>query len=415
MKTLPKISNIYLITTHSCNLACRYCFVHQGKLEMPLQVAFDAIDFLVANNPPETSSTVYFFGGEPLLKWNDLIVPTVLYTKRKYPNRKIHFSLTTNSVLLDDEKIKFICDNNIYVLTSIDGNNETQDYNRPFHNGAGSSSIVEEHVKKYIATGRKPTFRSTVIPETCHNMFDNYLYANSLGYRSMFMLTDAYGQNWDEEHKEIVFNNLQKIADHYIDYYKKNGKVFLHLSMLERNFMRIFEDIKCEQCGIPIPNRYTENKCGFGQNSCAAVSVSGDLYGCQELVTNEGKKSAFYIGNIYSGVDEDRRLKLLEMFREHPKQGDINCENCIARSICHGGCVSTNYSINGELNHCTAGHCFFYRHCYTVSKKIVEELSDNENFKKEFLSPKNNKNCNQCQLCQNENSEKGDNNVSRTV
>ena len=398
MKKFVDISDIYLITTHRCNLACRYCFVHQDNIDMPLQIALDAIDFMIKNSPNSNRHQVFFFGGEPLLRYSDLIVPTVLYAKKKYPDKNIHFSMTTNSVLLDDEKLKFICDNNIGVLTSIDGAPETQDYNRPFHNGEGSSKIVEEHIKKYIDSGRSSTFRSTIIPETCNYLYDNYIYAQSLKYKSMFWITNAYSE-WDEKHKQIVYDEMKKIADHYVDYYKKNNRPFLHISVIERHFKRIINDMEREKQGLDTINLFTDKKCGYGQNSCAAVAANGDLYGCQELVTNEGKKNTFWIGNIYTGVEDERRQALYDLFYSHPKSGDMPCEECCARSICNGGCSSTNYVLSGELNHCPTGHCFFNRHCYKIAYYIVNKLKDNEQFCKEFLSPKTT-NCS-CGSCQN--------------
>jgi uncharacterized protein len=133
---LPKITSAMLILTHACNLQCRYCFVSQENTDMSLQVALDAIDFLMKNNPPSMTCHVCFFGGEPLLKWDEIIVPTVEYKERIYPDRKITFSITTNCVLLTEDKIHFMKEHKIGILTSIDGAKDTQYYNRPFHNGA---------------------------------------------------------------------------------------------------------------------------------------------------------------------------------------------------------------------------------------------------------------------------------------
>ena len=405
-KEFPTISNIYLITTHRCNLACRYCFVHQDPHDMPLKVGLDAIDWLVANNPEGTKHQVFFFGGEPLLRFHDLMEPVVLYAERKYPNRKFHFSMTTNSVLMDDEVIQFIKDHDIGVLTSIDGNPECQGYNRPFHDGSSSAAIVEDHIKKYLAAGRYSTFRSTILPATCHLMYDNYIYANSLGYKSMFGLTNAY-EIWPIDKQQEVYNQMKKIADHYIEYFKENNKVFLGWSNIERHYREIYNDIKLEAEGKERPNMFTDKKCGYGQNSNAAVAVNGDLYGCQELVSNEGKKNTFWIGNIYTGVENEKRQALYDLFYKIPKTGDMPCESCPARSICNGGCSATNYVLMGDLNHCAAGHCFYFRHTYSIARYIVESLMDNQAFFNQFLASNNNNRrngCNGCQICQGENS-----------
>ena len=90
---------------------------------------------------------------------------------------------------------------------------------------------------------------------------------------------------------------------------------------------------------------------------------------------------------------------MLFLFKSNQKSGDINCEECCARSICNGGCCSTNYILSGELNHCSPGHCFFFRHCYKIGYYIVDQLKDNEQFRKDLLSPRPRRNS--CEACQN--------------
>lgn len=76
---------------------------------MPLKVAFDTVDFLINNikEEPNQKAHITFFGGEPLLRWDDLIVPTILYAETTYPNL-FTFSCTTNCTLLTKDKIDFM-------------------------------------------------------------------------------------------------------------------------------------------------------------------------------------------------------------------------------------------------------------------------------------------------------------------
>lgn len=398
-KFIP-IANAFLIVTNRCNLACRYCFVHQESIDMPLQVAYDTIDFLVKNNPNDkTYHQIFFFGGEPLLRYHDLIVPVIEYVHHKYPHRNFSFSMTTNCVLLDEEKIKFFNENKVFILTSIDGNKSTQDFNRPFHGGAGSHDIVEKNIKELLKTRKNLQFRSTIVPETCHNLFNNYLYAHSLGYSSMFWITDAYTHSWEkQEEQDAYYEQMVKITNHYIDYFKQNNKPFISLKHLERHFIQVEEDYKNILAGKTPPNFETHIKCGYGNNSNVAVSAEGDMYACQELVTNEGKNNLFWIGNIYTGVDNEKRQMLYNKLFAFPKTGDVKCEDCCAKSICSGGCVSTNYCLTGEFRHCIHQHCFHTRICYQMSMYIVMSLRDNPAFREMFLTKKPcNPGCGSCQ------------------
>ena len=82
--SLPEITSAFLVLTQACNLKCKYCFVVQKPRSMTFQTAVDAADYLAANAEErgETPS-INFFGGEPLLKWKDVIVPLTYYIRHK--------------------------------------------------------------------------------------------------------------------------------------------------------------------------------------------------------------------------------------------------------------------------------------------------------------------------------------------
>ena len=101
---------------------------------MSLTTAVNAIEFLYKNlerqrelsNSPKLKGTINFFGGEPLLRYYDIIEPLVLIVEKDYPDC-FNFGITTNGVLLDKEKIDFLYEHNIIPLLSMDGDKETQD------------------------------------------------------------------------------------------------------------------------------------------------------------------------------------------------------------------------------------------------------------------------------------------------
>ena len=125
-RELPKIIGGFLNLTQRCNLKCKYCFVVQQPKEMTFQVAKDAADFF-ANNAKTTKQmpSINYFGGEPLLKWDDIIVPLTEYIRDKY-GMNFRLGITTNGILLDEEKLEFMKKYGIGFLFSIDGNKKTQ-------------------------------------------------------------------------------------------------------------------------------------------------------------------------------------------------------------------------------------------------------------------------------------------------
>lgn len=401
----PKITRVFLTLTHRCNLACKYCFVKQEALDMPLQVALDSIDFVINSLASEKdSASIVFFGGEPLLRWDDIIVPAVLYKEQKYPNKQCRFSITTNCVLLTEDKIRFMKEHNIGILTSIDGAKDTQDFNRPFHNGKGSFDTVETNLKLYrdIVGLDRLCFRSTVYPQTCQYLYKNYLYAIEFGYKAIFFAVDSFS-DWSADKEAIVREEFNKIANHYINYWKTYKKAPIFIKSLMNDMTSTVTDVERHYKGQPSIRKAKTIKCGYGQNSSAAISPTGDLYGCQELTSNEGKDSIFYIGNIYDGVIDEKRVQLKEIFDSTSPKGDIPCEECRANVICNGGCVANNYIDNKDFNHASHGYCLYTRLAYDINAKIYRALRGMPEFMDfiKSLQKKPSKSCGNCQLCQN--------------
>ena len=192
---LPLIDSVFMILTERCNLKCSYCFVHQNPREMTLDVALDTVDFLIKNSKiTGNTPSINFFGGEPLLKWKEIIVPVVDYIRKE---KKVPFnlSMTSNGVLLTREKLEYMKENQIGLLFSIDGDKETQDINRPFHGGVGSFDILKSKIPLVLEYYPEMTFRATIANNTVQHTFKNMMFAVEQGYTNMFFIPNVFA-NW---------------------------------------------------------------------------------------------------------------------------------------------------------------------------------------------------------------------------
>lgn len=96
------------------------------------------MDFLIKEGervgyPKQAEKSIAFFGGEPMLMYDSLIVPFIHWIEDSGVAKEYNFtfSITTNGTLLNEERIKFLWSHNIPILLSIDGAKETQDNQRP--------------------------------------------------------------------------------------------------------------------------------------------------------------------------------------------------------------------------------------------------------------------------------------------
>ena len=75
-KTVVKALCLHI--AHDCNLACQYCFAEEGEYHgrralMSYEVGKKALDFLVANSGSRRNLEVDFFGGEPLMFFQEVV------------------------------------------------------------------------------------------------------------------------------------------------------------------------------------------------------------------------------------------------------------------------------------------------------------------------------------------------------
>lgn len=378
MSTLPKITSAMLVVTHACNLRCVYCFVNKKPEHMSYETALNAVKFLIENAESINKvPNINFFGGEPTLMWDSIIVPLTTWIRREYA-KPFTIGITTNGTLLDDERMSFLLENHVSVLFSIDGDKVTQDYNRPYHNGEGSFDSLSSIIPKISKNFPYATFRSTAIPPTCQHVFDNIMFARDSGFKKFYVVPNVF-EAWTEDQKAILKHELDKYVDYYIEEYRQ-GRAPIEFTSLDDTFKdinKINYSIshnqrrklrQCSSCG----------KCGLGATSSASIDPNGNIYGCQEMTSNEGSHSIFYIGNIYDGVDDERRLALMKAFDDIEATG-TNCSSCRYDRICNGGCVANNYMINGALGINPPMYCWWQQTVLDAAIRIVQTLGNEEN------------------------------------
>ncbi|MEG2596948.1 MAG: 4Fe-4S cluster-binding domain-containing protein, partial [Oscillospiraceae bacterium] len=131
------IKAMCLHIAHDCNLRCKYCFAStgdfgHGRKLMDFETGKRAIDFLITHSEGRRNLELDFFGGEPLMNF-DVVKQVAAYarSKEKEFHKNFRFTITTNGMLLTDDKIDFINKEMSNVVLSIDGRKEINDYFRP--------------------------------------------------------------------------------------------------------------------------------------------------------------------------------------------------------------------------------------------------------------------------------------------
>jgi len=336
---------------------------------MNLDIAWAAAKFL-AENAKGVTPSINFFGGEPTLMWDSLIVPL---TKRiRSELGPFDLAMTSNGVLLSDERIGFMKENKIGLLLSIDGAEKTQDYNRPFHDGTGSFSAIEPKLRTISGAFPGITFRMTAIPDTCENLFKNILFAETRGFGNFFVIPDNF-QKWTPTAKKKLKAELEKYTDYYIHRWLVGGRPIMFSTF--EDALRDIRQINAAKERRALPKCKAEGKCGLGSGRFASIHPDGSVYGCQEMTSNEGEESIFWIGNIFTGIREDRRLALMEAYCGEKVKG-MDCSKCLYDGICDGGCVANNYLVTGDINTMPKIQCWWKQTVLGEAIRAMETLGE---------------------------------------
>lgn len=388
------LSNACLNLTDACNLACKYCFVAQKPHYMTLETAKVAVDYLVNNLrikkekgyiPKYAKTSITFFGGEPTLLWDEIIVPLVNYSEKKYP-REIEYTITTNGALLSKERIDFLFDHEIIPLLSIDGAKETQDYNRPCHSGESSFDLIIPNIPYLLEKFPYTTFRSTIYAPTVGHTFENYLFASYLGFKNIFMMPNCRNK-WTSEQKEELKNQINYIYD-FMEESFEQGIIPISFSPINTSFERILKhDLKVYMKElVETKVKRSVYRCGLGTGS-GSIGYNGNIYGCQEQDSQE-KNSKFYIGNIFKkGIEEKLHAPLLKEYSQEIEakcENEKYCESCPIRNICIAeACPSSAQDLFNSFFIDSEIHCIWHRTLFEESVKLMNILvsQNNETFK----------------------------------
>ena len=317
------IQNIMLNVTDQCNFRCKMCFCDWQDNYMTPEIADKAIELALKRKSPRVDKiTINFFGGEPLMNFN-----LIKYVVEKW-EKECEFSMTTNGSLLTNEILDYLKEHKVGLLLSIDGDKETQDYNRPFRNGQGSFEILKSKIPSILERYPQVTFRSTIIPQTVHYLYHNYQFAKKQGFKNYFCTPDAYS-NWDEKSSLELKKQTSYIAlDIIKDIYEGNEV------LIPKFFMDGLVDYLRIQDNLTIPST-SPYRCGMGIYGFG-VGATGIISACQEHSTiTEDNEDIFIIGDIKNGISEEKHWKLIDKFHQEKAKWLLNeCLDCKLREVC---------------------------------------------------------------------------------
>ena len=328
------VKALCLHVAHDCNLRCGYCFADTGEYRggrelMSAEVGKKAIDFVIENSQKRRNIEIDFFGGEPLMNF-EVVREIVEYAKQKEKlcDKVFRFTLTTNGVLLDDNKLKYINENMSNLVLSLDGRKEVNDEMRKTVSGEGSYDVILPKLKKAADSREQKNYylRGTFTRNNL-DFTNDVLHIANLGFEQISVEPVVADSEKDfairYEDLPVIFAEYEKLAKEYL----KNSFTFFHFMLELRGGPCVIKRV---------------SGCGAG-SEYLAISPSGEIYPCHQFVGNK----EFYMGNVMEG-QYDRNIR--DAFADtnlYTKQG---CNECWAKFYCSGGCHANAYAANKDIN-----------------------------------------------------------------
>lgn len=339
----------FLFLTNECNLRCDYCYATKVPLVMSDETLDQVKRFITRDEDLRLGDhdvDIHFFGGEPTLRW-DQLQKFVTEFSRFYEGlygRKIKWGMTTNATLLNKARLAFMKEYGITPLLSIDGRPNTHNLHRKTVSGGGSFDMIPLELILEYFPGTE--IRPTITPETISTWIDDLEWFHSKGL--YFVATEvAYEADWTDSALAEARRVYELLAEIYIKRRKAGLPVWMKFIDDGLNFLGVSEQ--------------TGHVCGVARG-VVAIDALGNLFACQRYASFSDPSLA--IGDVWKGFDEHKLPEVQSLKREDmypvPNQ-DLNCDDCVARWRCRGGCNAMNYQCSGDRKMITVNHCKFHR------------------------------------------------------
>lgn len=356
------LSTLVLEVAQDCNLRCTYCYAEAGTYGaapclLDTEKARQAVRHLLDNSGDQQHVTLIFFGGEPLLNMPAIRAATseaIAYGDKI--GKQVHFSITTNGTLLDQEIVTFLHANRVAVAVSMDGPAHIHDANRPDEMGNGSYAEIVPRLEMLLKNSPVPVAaRVTLAPDQWHAVGEVFDHLISLGFHEVGIAPVSPVSKTllpTDTQEKALLNGFEQLANRFVKAARKEQVMPFSniLDLLGRVHLGQARPISCGA--------------GFGY---MAVDAKGDFFPCHRLTG----QADFYAGSLGDGINPENISACLGSLN---KDRSSSCSKCWARTLCAGGCHYENHLRENQLGLPRGSSCKFIRGWLNLGIKTYAEL-----------------------------------------
>ncbi len=310
----PTLS-IFINPTMDCNLRCWYCYEKHVPKSMMQQNVVDSILKLATHEIAARNIkmlSLSFFGGEPLLGVDTVIIPLLKAISDLAQKNGIivQVSLVTNGVLLTEKNVvrlqSLSTGNQLTCQVTLDGNEFFHNKTKCFSNGVGTYAKILQNVKKALKLGVHITLRFNTTTENLPSYADVLDDLGDIPTEERSRLHIDFQHVWQDDGEDTMMymDRQEKLRERFVD----KGFTVNELKHIDNS--RCYADRK---------NHYT-------------INYNGDVFKCtaREFSSNNREGVLTSEGEVIWNTKNEKREEL--------KYGNESCHRCNIFPICHGGC-----------------------------------------------------------------------------
>jgi uncharacterized protein len=363
-----KIGILYLLLSDNCNLKCNYCYIensipnHYKFSNMSKETAFYGIDLFAKSLNDScgiSNPQIILYGGEPFLNF-EVMKDSILYIEKLkddniLPNNTL-ITINTNGTLIEKKHIDFFKNKaNISIALSIDGQKNINDICRVYHNNLGTYDNIIKAYKLLIENNINVGLCCTINKYNVANLLEiSKWFISELKIESIGFNLIIEGVNIDK-----IRGDKNKYAEEASNQIIECFKLFREHGVYEDRIMRkvnsfIDGTIYFYDCG------------GCGQQ--LVISPDGYVGVCQGYCGD--KKYFVKPDNDFNPLEHD----YWNLWRHRSPLFMKQCYNCIALSICGGGCPFGADLSKGSIWELDDTFCL---HAKKTTVFLIKELINN--------------------------------------
>ncbi|WP_291067088.1 radical SAM/SPASM domain-containing protein [Empedobacter sp. UBA5036] len=315
--------NIIINPTMNCNFKCWYCYENHIKSSKMSEDIINKVYKLIDNvTSKEKTKNLYlsWFGGEPLLYFDKVMIPILEYANHKTIEKNIGFEsdITTNGYLINQKMIdNFIKYNITHNQITLDGHRDLHNTVRNVNEKRGSYDEIINNVKLLCKNNISTTLRINFTNETLNTVLN--------------VIEDISDiSNDDREWLEISFHQVWQT--------KEKGN--LEMSEKLKAIKKTFRDNNFFVSGNTRDN--IRNSCYADKTNEVVINYNGDAFKCTARDFTKNNREGVLQEDGTIDWFEKNSTRLMAKLNNKP------CQTCPILPLCGSGCSQVAFENNGE-------------------------------------------------------------------